>query len=580
MARRACAALLLSAASGWLGACQTEAPPAPQATPVVERPAPVPEVAWASAPDCRAKLELVEEAARSGRLAAGERLPVVVVLPEQPDDWLAAPKVTFATDLPLAVHARSELAQLDAPCVLLVDQPRDQQAEHRIVARDTVRSFYQSGLRSERNPEYDLAQLRVRKAERETKDTGLDILTVGDPMLDLVGTLVGSLVSGFSEGQDERELEEAMVELTSTPRSLDRPVYRAYELEQMTVRARKEATIPIALLDRASGRVWRAELRQHERREFAIIDGLDPRDRDYEARRAASMTREEFERWQRAPPRLQLSALAAALHDGTAPAQRSRVATPAPAPAGPGTAIVAIPDRRGQLADGADAALALPAAPPEPPALTRSVAMPLGGWQDQRAAATTEEMPTAVQGGARAAAVVGILADRNAGSGVYVRDDLVLTTAALVGTASVVDVVGPDGARVLGLVARKDPEANLALVQVARLGAPVAVHDAPGLAAGRRIEGLLRRASGAPTIVAGRYLGTGEGLAALIGLVQIDAPGARDQPEATPWFFGDALLALGTSAETGEPDGPLSAIGATDIADFLYGAGGALAALP
>ena len=72
-------------------------------------------------------------------------------------------------------------------------------------------------------------------------------------MLDLVGTLIGSVVSGFNQGRHERDLEDAMVELARTPRSLDQPVYRAYEFEQMTVRARKEATIPVALFDRASG---------------------------------------------------------------------------------------------------------------------------------------------------------------------------------------------------------------------------------------------------------------------------------------------------------------------------------------
>lgn len=301
MVRRECAALIALASAGWLGACQTEVPPAP---PVAQETVPAAPVAWANAPDCQAKLGLLEQAAQSGRLGAGERVPIVVVLPASvgADDWLAPPSVTVAADLPLAVHQWSELAQLDAPCVLMIEPPRDQKVEHRLTGRDTVRSFYESGTRSERNPDYDLAQLRVRQAEREAGDDDLDILSVGDPMLDLFGTLIGSVVSGFSQGKGERELEEALLELTSTPRSRDRPVYRAYEFEQATVLAGKEATIPIALLERPSGQVWRTELRQRERREFAIIDDLDPRDRDYSDRVAAGAdtgARSDRRRWRR-----------------------------------------------------------------------------------------------------------------------------------------------------------------------------------------------------------------------------------------------------------------------------------------
>ena len=52
--------------------------------------------------------------------------------------------------------------------------------------------------------------------------------------------------------------------------------------------------------------------------------------------------------------------------------------------------------------------------------------------------------------------------------------------------ASVVDVLTVDGARVLGLVARADPVRDLALVQVARPGPPVMLHDGPPLSSGSR----------------------------------------------------------------------------------------------
>ena len=66
-----------------------------------------PPIAWASAPDCQAKLQLLD-AGRAGRPACrpSERPPIAVVLPGDPGgwDWLALPSVEIAADLPLEVH--------------------------------------------------------------------------------------------------------------------------------------------------------------------------------------------------------------------------------------------------------------------------------------------------------------------------------------------------------------------------------------------------------------------------------------------------------------------------------------------
>ncbi len=614
MARTDALALVLLAA-GLTGACRaaSEPPPAPAARAKPAAPAAVaaPPIAWASAPDCQAKLQLLEQAVQAGRLSASERPPIAVVLPGDPGgwDWLAVPSVEIAADLPLEVHQRDAAHAVEAPCLLMVEQPRDQRSGHRLIGRETVRSFLQSGVRSERNPEYDAAQLRLRKAERAAKDDGLGILKVGDPMLDLVGLMIDGLVSGFTQGRGEGDVEEAMEALIATPRTLDHPQYRAYEFEQMAVLAGKEATIPIALLDRASDRAWRAELRQREKRELTIVEGLDPRDRDYEAHSASSMTRNEFERWLAAPPRLELSAITVALR-GAAPASAPGGATVAARAAPPadvallGPALEALPPAR--LPPAAGPTSSLPAAAAERsawPAAARDVrfehavrdrALAPGRRSAELDAALT--LPPRSAAGADAgadeppppdpslaASVVAILADGRAGAGVYLREDLVLTTAQLVERASVVDVTAVDGTRVLGLVARADAARNLALVQVSRRGLPAALHDGPAPARGTVVEAIVPTAGGKLTRAAGRYLGDGP----VVGLVPptsadlayLGAPTLQEPPEAAPWFLGDRLVGLGVAGPADAPsDAPHHAIRAAEIAEFLADAGG-LAAL-
>ncbi len=540
----------------------------------------------------------------------------------------------MTADLPLEIHERTDPANLDPPCLLLVEAARDQRVGQRLISRETVRSLYESGVQSERNPEYDAAQVRVRQAERATKEKTPGILTVGDPLLDLVGLLVGGIISGFSQGSRERELDQATTALAATPRSLNQPVYRPYQFERQTFLAGKEATIPVALVDRANRRLWRAQLHRRERRQFEILDGLDPRDRDYEKLNAASVTRHDFERWQREPPQLQLSAIVTALREaGPAPATDTMTAAidqleaaPPASEAGPsgpvgpppGPALADLddfpPGRPDSLLTAAagDGPLARPVgadrrlvmrfaddggtAPGALPRLrSRRAGRPASPDFDRgldegapRAAGDLELAPAAgpavTSGGdPRTASVVRVNAGARAGSGVYVRSDLVLTTAQLVEGSSVVDIATADGARVLGLVARADRARNLALVQVARPGPPVALYDGPPVAAGRPVEAIALAENAGAVLTPGRYRSAGATsvlIGGAAGLAQVDVGSPPVESEGLPWFLGDRVVGVGTGTAAGATEGSLGTVPARDALDFLYGAGGALSKLP
>ena len=76
--------------------------------------------------------------------------------------------MTVVADLPLKSY-EDRSAAAAAPCLLLVEPARDLRAAHSVVDFEDVASVYQSGVRTERNPDYDAAQARVREAEREAR---------------------------------------------------------------------------------------------------------------------------------------------------------------------------------------------------------------------------------------------------------------------------------------------------------------------------------------------------------------------------------------------------------------------------
>jgi len=464
--------------------------------------------------DCLSQLRLLQQAASEGRLGPDEQPPFAVELVAAPGDWLdAVPQLPVEADLPVA---HDDTGASGARCVLRIGPARDQSAAHRAVDVQDVRSVYQSGLRSERNPDYDAAQLAHREA-REDAEGSHRVVKVGDPLLDLVGTTVGGLIGTVDRRVHEGEVDDAAAELASTPRSRDRPVYRPYSFERVVVRAQKEAVVPVALLD-ASGRELRAtELRQRERRELFVLRGLDPRDRDYEQHRSSSMTRAELARWARTPPQLRLSSVAIALTEG-APAAETQLAEIAPA-AGP-----TVPE---PIGGGPELELW-----PEDAATTGHLPDP---WLED-----TFEDPAPDPGHAtdtagaavdrRAASVVAIHAGKAAGHGFYVREDLVLTTYQLVRATSVVDVTTADGATVPALVAAVDARRDLALLQVPRPGPAATLYDgtapAPAQAAGADGAGL-------PVLSSGEVVGMTAG-----------AAGQRIVPIAAIRAFLDSQAAL------------------------------------
>jgi hypothetical protein len=419
--------------------------------------------------DCLSRLRTLQQAARDGRLTTDDRPPFALELVSAPGSWLdAVPELPIEADLPLAPD---DTAPSAAGCVIRIGPARDLRAAQRAIDVQDVSSAYQTATRNERNPDYDAAQLALRQAKDDAK-VRQQVVQVDDPLLDLIGTTVGGLIGTIDRRGRRQEVEAAAAQLAETPRSLDRPVYRPYRFERVVVRAQKQVVVPVVLLD-AGGRPLRAtELRQSERREFFMLHGLDPRDRDYEQHRTTSMSRADIARWARTPPALSLSSVAVALTE-------------------PGSAAIASAAEPERWPD-------VPAFGDDPDDLLiddlfadkdRDVERPFEDQPgDQNLGARPIGFDTALASGKAAsraaqpgtlpdASVVVIHAGRAAGNGFYVREDLVLTTHALVGGTSVVDVTTADGATVPALVAAVDPVRNLALLQVPRPGPVVALYQ-------------------------------------------------------------------------------------------------------
>lgn len=352
------------------------------------------------------------------------------------------------------------------PCAIRVGEMHKHKAEHRVLDRERVRSSYQSGSHMEKNPAYEAAQARLRQAEKASKPGKSSIISVGDPLIDLFGTLIGGAITGVGQWGEGDQVEEAIDGLMATPRSIEHPKYRSYHFERTNIRASKEAVIPVTMTDRQLQQSWRISLQRREIRDLAILDGLDRQDRDYANHRESSMTDQEFRQWQDEPPELPLDDVIASLLTAPVSSSVDRVAN-----------LEKPADQReksradaGSSADNFFDAAALPRASFGEPLIT--------GRQTLLKPARSEVVAKA--------SIVQIVDGDRRGQGVYVAPVFVLTTSNLVEGRGLIDVENGDGGSVLGLVATVDRSRGLALIQVPRPGRAAILDDEGAHLAGSR----------------------------------------------------------------------------------------------
>ncbi len=361
----------------------------------------------------------------------------------------------------------------EARCRLLLGAPAISQ--QRLSPRGVVRLEGERPVATRRrvNPEYRRLEAELRRLEREER-APTRLSRTGDPALDLLGLLLGGAVDLVRAAAGSNEREALAARLAATPRYLEEPVTSRYTYEVELFELYRRGTVEAVLWDASSGRTWRARLPFEERRTLALPLGRDPRDRRTPAGFTLVADRRALEDPTALPIRLDPGALFSTLATALEETGRTRD-------------LAAL---RTQLA----AASTLPAAGP-PPAATPA---------DGNGGIDPAELPLRPH----EAVVVVLAGDEPRALGFYVAPQRVLTVAHALPPGSLVPLETSSGLRLYGLVERRDPRADLALLWVPRRARPLgwARGDVPEplvLLVPRRD---IRLRTGAPVAVGGGVL--------------------------------------------------------------------------
>lgn len=475
----ACMALLAC-----ITACQARGPataakaPKPEASqaPVAIDASPI-GVDWASAGDCRGMLGLLKRALDDGRIKDLDGTPFLLI-DEGPASRAGRWPISgrrFDQDM------RPVSSSNEARCILRVGHADDRRSEHRVLDREQVRSRYQSGTRSEKNPAYDVAKARLRQAEKAAKPGKSSIIKVGDPLIDLMGTLVGGALTGLGQWGAGDQLEEALDALMATPPSIQHPKYSDYHFERARVRASREATLPVILTDRRLQQSWQASLKRREHRELFVVTGLDRQDENHARHSENSLTKDGLRQWLAEAPSLPLVDMVAVLQDrpSSTPIDRLALVDKTVDPADLGTPAEDVPLTEDvpfawNAPPKGEAPLAV-GGPLAGDALMDAAALPPSFLSDIGHDAMGQSPPE----GSAPASRIAIIGETARAEGIYIAPHFILTPSEIIGERGLVDIEDRPGHVALGMVAAVDHGLGLALVHVPSPGRPIAVRAEP-----------------------------------------------------------------------------------------------------
>ena len=156
--------------------------------------------------------------------------------------------------------------------------------------------------------------------------------------------------------------------------------------------------------------------------------------------------------------------------------------------------------------------------------------------------------------GPEALSVVGVNLGNGAGSGFYVAPHTVLTSARLLGRASVIDVRTAEGAIVPGLISHVDRARDLALIQVPKQGVVLRLHAGALPGPGATVAAIGLAPSGAALAIPG-ILKPGPAEQAgldLAGLLHVESAAPADAAVAGgPLLHGGEVIAVISDAGPG-----------------------------
>jgi len=321
--------------------------------------------------------------------------------------------------------------------------------ERRVSKMQKVPSRVLVGYKEEPNPEYNMAQNRVNQMQMQLQTATMNHAMASNQYCHgwgCLGAMVGTLAAESKRRDAEAELQQAMSALSSTPMTLQKPIYAKYKFNKATVKGSKVLTAHYYVIDRRRGCYFKETFDLREAKDFQVAYELQDEDPEKDKHLTDADTEQVVKDWEEAPVEIKLSRLVDhfVAHRGS-----SRKL--------PGLTAL----RREMLRDKNTA---------------------LAAYKEQTFEGSTQSDP-------RFDSVVAVYRlGRGMGSGFFIRPDVVMTNYHVVEESEFVELRMYGGTETFGKVIARDAHTDLALIKVQARGKPVRFFARNKLELGATVE--------------------------------------------------------------------------------------------
>lgn len=183
-------------------------------------------------------------------------------------------------------------------------------ARRGVLRRDVVKSEFQSSLRTEPNPDYNIMQNLVDMARQDVMRAQMEKISIDNQYCYGYGCIakgIAQIAAVAVVVQKENALRLALGRLSQTPMTLEVPVYTPYEFNRTGIRVSKTMTVNYYVIDFVAKTYYAGAFDASQGNDFTVVYNLHDKDRNYHSNLSGSNAEGDVTKFEETPITVDLS---------------------------------------------------------------------------------------------------------------------------------------------------------------------------------------------------------------------------------------------------------------------------------
>jgi len=199
----------------------------------------------------------------------------------------------------------------DSQIVIIIETSVAQNSQS-ILKRDALQSEYRSGMRTDPNPDYNMAQNYVNNARQAVLEAQMLKSSIDSQYCYGAGCwakLANQITAITLIKKKNNELDEAMQRLGATPMTIEVPVYKPYEFHKVQISSLKASTLNYYVIDKLSNTYYAGNYNSSQKKNFVVTYDLHELDKIRSSHLYGCDREEDISKFEETPVTINISSI-------------------------------------------------------------------------------------------------------------------------------------------------------------------------------------------------------------------------------------------------------------------------------